>query len=495
VSGYAVEPATDPFGESRQLFATVVDWLGGRDCAELIHSDLETRVTDRFRELACQAVQDHLDLRAARERRLDQVIDADGAARGRAESGRTRLLTTVFGEVVVERLAYRELGHPDLHPADAALNLPTERHSHGLRRLAAIEASQGSFTRAGEAITRTTGQTVGKRQVEALAVRAAADIADFYAARRPESATDDTVLGMSADAKGVVMRREALRPATAKAATSQKLTTRLSAGEKRNRKRMAEVVTVFDSTPAPRTVVDILPAPGQTPRPGPTTHGKWLSASVQREAADMISAMFDEATRRDPDHRRTWICLLDGNAHQIDRVHAEAATRGVDVTVLVDFIHVLEYVWTATWCLHAKADPAAETWVHHHAWQILTGHTSQVIADLTTAAADLDESRRTGLDRAVTYLTNKAPYLDYPTALTAGWPIATGVIEGACRHLVKDRLDITGARWGLTGAEAILQLRALISNGDLNDYWTYHLNREHERVHQARYANNTIPEP
>jgi hypothetical protein len=83
--------------------------------------------------------------------------------------------------------------------------------------------------------------------------------------------------------------------------------------------------------------------------------------------------------------------------------------------------------------------------------------------------------------------------LDYPTALAAGWPIATAIIEGACRHLVKDRMDLTGARWGLHGAEAILKLRAIRSNGDFDDYWAYHLAQEHQRIHLSRYADHKIP--
>ncbi len=96
-------------------------------------------------------------------------------------------------------------------------------------------------------------------------------------------------------------------------------------------------------------------------------------------------------------------------------------------------------------------------------------------------------NERDGADTCAGYLTAKKPYLDYATALASGWPIATGVIEGACRHLVKDRMDITGARWGLTGAEAILKLRAVCANGDFDDYWPYHLRKEHERIHKARY--------
>lgn len=92
-----------------------------------------------------------------------------------------------------------------------------------------------------------------------------------------------------------------------------------------------------------------------------------------------------------------------------------------------------------------------------------------------------------GADTCTDYLTAKKPYLDYAAALTGGWPIATGVIEGACRHLVKDRVDITGARWGLTGAEAILKLRAVHANGDFTGHWAYHQRKEHERVHASRY--------
>jgi hypothetical protein len=495
VQAYAVESGQDPFEGLRKLFARAVDWLSGSVSAALVHGDLEAQVAVRFRDLARQAVQDHLDLRAENEVLLVDVVDVDGVPRGRSEVGRQRGLATIFGEVVVDRVAYRERGHPDLHPADAVLNLPVEKHSHGLRRLAVVEATRGSFGQAVTAIGRATGQQVGKRQIEALTVRAAADVDAFYAQRRPAPADDKVVLAMSADAKGVVMRAEALREATAKAQASRKLSTRLSAGEKRNRKRMAEVVSVFDSVPAARTPDDILPAPGRSTRPGPVTSGKWLSASVACEAAEVIAAMFDEATRRDPEHRRTWICLLDGNAHQIERVTAEAAARGATVSIIIDFIHVLEYLWGAAWCLHAQGDPAAETWVRHQARQLLCGHVEQVIADLTTQATVLADDSRTGIDRAVKYLTNQQHYLDYPTALASGWPIATGVIEGACRHLVKDRMDITGARWGLNSAESVLKLRALIANGDLDDYWTYHIDQEHQRVHKERYAHGIIPEP
>ena len=101
-------------------------------------------------------------------------------------------------------------------------------------------------------------------------------------------------------------------------------------------------------------------------------------------------------------------------------------------------------------------------------------------------------SQRAGTSTCVRYLSTKRGYLRYDQALEAGWPIATGVIEGACRHLVTDRLGIGGARWGLDGAEAVLTLRAVISNGDFEEYWRFHLAREHQRLYpgttQGHYA-------
>ena len=128
---------------------------------------------------------------------------------------------------------------------------------------------------------------------------------------------------------------------------------------------------------------------------------------------------------------------------------------------------------------------------------VLDGKAGIVAAAIRRKATRLalEPNKRQGADRCADYLLAKRPYLDYPTALTNGWPIATGVIEGACRHLVKDRMDITGARWGLAGAEAILTLRALISNGDFDQYWTFHLAQEHRRVHASRYALGAIPAP
>ncbi|MGE5695804.1 MAG: ISKra4 family transposase [Candidatus Sericytochromatia bacterium] len=492
---------TDPFGASRDRFAQLLDFADGSDAGELDHAALEEQLTARGRQLLLQLYQDHLDLRAEREVRLATVADADGIAHRRVEADHERTLATVFGEVRVRRLAYRAVGQANLHPADAVLNLPAEKHSHGLRRLAATEATRGSFEEAAAAAGRATGTALGKRQVEELTVRTAADVTAFYTThRRPATADTEQLLVLQVDGKGILMRPDALRPATAKAAetASAKLASRLSKGEKRYRKRIAEVGAVADLTPVVRTVADILPATDierEQASDGPAATGKWLTASVVDDAATVVADVFDEATRRDPTHARTWVALVDGANHQIDRINAEAVSRGVRVHILVDFVHIVEYLWKATWCFHDEGNPAAESWVHAKARAVLAGNARSVAAGIrrTATARKLTGTARKGADDAARYLTNKAPYLDYPTALAGGWPIATGVIEGACRYLVADRLDITGARWGLAGAEAVLQLRAVRANGDFDDYWTFHQSRQRQRVHATRYADNIIP--
>ncbi len=247
--------AEKAFAQARACYEETEAWLAGQEAAALTHAGLEDHLQARGRELLRRLFQDHLDLRAAREQRRTDVAGPDGAPRTRTETGHARPLATVFGPVTVSRMAYRAPGVPNVHPADAELNLPEERHSHGLRRLAAVESARGSHEDAAAAITRVTGVTIGKRQVEELARRAAAGIDRFYAGRRPAPCDDGVALVLQADGKGIVMLPGALRPATAKAAAAgkNKLATRLSPGEKRGRKRMAEIAAVYDcKTTSPR---------------------------------------------------------------------------------------------------------------------------------------------------------------------------------------------------------------------------------------------------
>jgi hypothetical protein len=368
--------------------------------------------------------------------------------------------------------------------------------------MAAERAAAGSFASAARLIDKTTGVRLGNRQVEELACAAAVDFEEFYQRRGHVPPGEARLLVMQFDAKGIKMRPGSLRKQTAAAAAkaATKLRSRLSKGEKRHRKRMAEIGAVYDAVARPRTVADVMPATEQQraqAKPRPRAVNKWLTASVTDETAQVIAAGFAEAARRDPGHERSWVALVDGNAHQIACIRKLATQAGVQVSIVVDFIHVLEYLWRAAWCFYPEGDPAAEAWVHEQATKLLTsGQAGQVAAAIRRKATyhGLGPADRKSADEAAAYLHNHKQQMDYPTALASGWPIATGVIEGACRHLVKDRMDITGARWCLTTAEAVLKLRALNANDDFDEYWSWHLDQERNRVHRARYAHGQIPD-
>ena len=335
------------FACSQERFVGLAGWLSGEEAGGLEHAELEERLVADGRELVLALLQDSLDLRALREQRAGQVVGCDGVRRANVERGHERALSTVVGEARVGRLAYRARGQENLYVADAALNLPEEKYSHGMRRLAAIESTRDSFEEGQEAIVRQTGQRLGKRQLRELVVRAAVDFESFYEQRQRAAPEKEDVLVLSCDAKGVVMRPEALREQTKKQAkdAKQKLQTRLSKGEKRSRKRMAEVCAVYEVTPVERTTADILPATDaerQAARQGPEAKHKWLSASVSDDAATVIGQMFGEADRRDPEHQRRWVALVDGNNHQIDRIKQEARKRKLKLTILIDCVHVID---------------------------------------------------------------------------------------------------------------------------------------------------------
>ena len=171
-----------------------------------------------------------------------------------------------------------------------------------------------------------------------------------------------------------------------------------------------------------------------------------------------------------------WVVLTDGQEDLLRQVAAAAKRYKVDIVLVQDFVHVLEYLWSAAYALHPHDAEEREGWVMDRASAILQGRAKDVAVGLRRAATrkQLSQSARKPVDKAADYIDNNQERLRYDQALVHGLPIATGVIEGACRHLVKDRMDITGAHWGLQRAEAILNLRSLKISGDLPAYLAFH---------------------
>ena len=356
----------------------------------------------------------------------------------------------------------------------------------------AQEVSRNSFDAAVESVERTTGGKVPKRQAEEIAVEISQDFVEFYEKRQsagPEATSDPLI--MSEDGKGIVMRKDSLRAATRKAAEKKTHKARLSKGEKRNRKRMALVGTVYSIERHDRSPESImgLEEAQEKATAKPRARNKRVWASVERDPDDVTDEIFQEARRRDPQKRRDWVMLVDGHKDQLKNIRAGMKRHGVEVLLILDFIHVLEYLWKAAYCFYPPGSEEAEAWVADRALQILKGNASHVAGGMRRSATlrELSPEKREAVDKCADYLMGYKAMLKYDEYLAAGLPIATGVIEGACRHLINDRMDITGARWGLQRAEAVLKLRSLQSSGDADTYWDFYKAQSLQRNHASRY--------
>lgn len=497
-------PSDEPFARSSAKSREMNEHLSSADTLRAEHGEVERWLAVEGRELMRLMFQEHLDLRAAAEKPV-RVVDEKGLER-RDSRCSMRGLETLFGGTEVWRLIYKAPGRDALAPIDAMLNLSSDRYSHGVREMVAKEIARASFDEVVELIGDYSGAQIAKRQVEQLAVRGAQDFDAFYELYKRDHQSTTDLLIISTDGKGVVMRHEDLRDATRLAAEQKtsKLETRLSPGEKADRKRMAQVSTVYSIEPWHRTAADVLHTlrddDTESKRPRPTDKRVW--ASVEKHARMVIRQAFEEALRRDPERLRRWVVLVDGEPRQLKAVKAEAKRTGVKVTIILDIVHVLEYLWLAGRALFGSSTTQAEEWVGHRLLALLTGQSGGDVARTIrwwadSRAAQIDTAAGKAIKKACGYLANRTRtrLMRYSDALRDGLPIATGVIEGACRYLVKDRMDRTGACWSLQGAEAVLRLRALRASGDFDEYWHFHLAREKDRNHASRYVHTEIPDP
>ena len=472
-----------------ERFSSMIAWTAGH-AGGVDHGDREKTIEESGREPQRRLLEATFTIDSVRERRITHVDSAAGIRHGTVEKGHDRGVASVFGPVRVSRLAYRDRREANLYPADARWVLPDDPYTLGMRTLAAYHLATGGYGQAQEIIAARTGVTIGRAQLTGLATDLAAWTDDFYHLRARDTAGDlptTDVIMTRADGEGIAVRPEHRENDPA-------------FGTRAGIKKMAEIVAVADFTPAVRQPEDIAAPPARREaHPGPTARDKWVAASITDDIPAMIDTAFDEADRRDPHHTRQRVFLVDGDKQQITAITHHARTRRLKVPILIDFIHVSGYLGKAATALHPRDPVTTGQWADGQRPRVLPGPAKAIAATLTSTTAKTRTHPRTrhldltDLDKAITYLTNNHPHMRYDTALANGWPITTGMIEGARRYVIEDRFGITDARWSPTAAEDILKLRALIVNNDLDDYMTYYKNRYREEHHLAHYHPASIP--
>jgi len=411
-----------------------------------------------------------------------EPADADPAPSPRRHAQRrtqVRHPTTIFGEVALPRLGYGARGAASIHPLDAAAQLPARTYSYELQRRLCLAAVQSPFDEVIARVAEATGVTIPKRSAELLVREAAQDFDAFYAQRaRPPGRTGPIVVA-AVDGKGIPMVKpeQALR------------VVRRGKGQKANKKRMATVAAVFTQQRRVRTPAEVVeslfrsgprPAGAAPRRPNGPEH-KRVWASVVKSKDAVIADVVAEVETRDPRHRKDRAVVTDGERALQQRV--TAALPGA--TVILDLLHVVEKLWKVAYYFHAEGSAAAVAWVRERALRILRGEVSQVVKGLRQSVTKRrwrGAKRETVLGVAAYYYRNRGR-MKYDAYLAAGLPIASGSVEGACKNLIKDRMERSGMRWTLETAEAMVQLRAAYLSGDWETYWEFHIAADQARVH------------
>jgi hypothetical protein len=416
-----------PFSSSRERFEVLVSKLSGDATADLEHGEVERVLESDGRDVLRLLLQDHLFLRAEREKAAAAPVrGVDGVERTEVRSS-ARQLGTLFGNVGVQRLALVKRGVAGgLRPLDARLNLPEGKYSDGVARRLAWEVAQSSYDTAVANLHRSSGATIAKRQAEELAVKLTKDFEDFYLVQPRETVSNGHLVVLSFDGCGVVMRPAGLRPGTRKKAKrGRRRSTAESAGAvgarqhgvRKNRKRMAEVAAVYDLEAVPRSPDDIVRELRQAGphKQRPRAKNKRAWASLERAVPDVIDEAFVEAGLRDEAHNRRWVAIIDGNREQIQSTQAMAANYGVQVTIVVDFLHVLGYLWKAGKALVGAKPAAIEAWVADRSILILKGKCSSVAGGMRRSATRrcLRDTARKAVDDCARYLLNHKNFLRY----------------------------------------------------------------------------------
>lgn len=484
----------DEFREANEDFTGMVEKYKSLKSGWL--NAVETEIFSDGRELTRKILQGHVNCRGSGD--AGQSITTTDGEILKHRRLQKRSLQTMFGKIEITRIGYSNRKHPALFPLDALLNLPKSSFSYGLQRFVARHASSDSFSEVIDLTLDVTGIKIGLRQTMQIVESCAHDFDDFYSTNKKETEVESDILVLTTDAKGIVMRHESLRDETKKQAESKthKMKNRLSRGEKANRKRMAQVASIYFISCFKRNPEDILDElkrkeikAKKSIRPRPKQKRVW--ASVEKNANEVIEHMFEEAEKRDPLHQKNWVVLIDGNKHQLQLVKSLSKQKNVKTSIILDIIHVIEYLWTAARVfINEKNHSECDAWVTNKLRDILSGKAGKVAGSIRMSAAkrNLTNTKKKTASDCARYIANHKSYMNYDYYLSHGYPIATGVIEGACRYLVKDRMDITGARWSLSGAESVLKLRSLVSSGDFDEYWDFHLNCEYERNYKEKIA-------
>ena len=421
----------------------------------------------------------------------------DGQECQRLPDLHTRGYVSIFGRFQLQRVVYgsRAGQKIDCVPLDNRLQLPASNFSYVLQDWDQGLCVEQAFGQASGTVARMLGLRQSVDSLEHMNQAMAVDAPTFLL-NRPVPAGGGALLVTSADGKGVVLRRTADDPAPKAHRTK---------GDKASQKQMATVGAVYSVDPYVRTPEQVVAAlfrdaPARSrDRPQPQHKHVWASLAVDEEpgsgTAQVFAWLVGELVQRDADGQQPLVFLSDGQESLWEARTKWLPARGVDI---LDLLHVTPRLWQAAHVFHQEKSAAAEQLVRKHLLRVLQGETAQVVRNLRQLGRvrGLTGAKKKTLGKVCAYLRKNQHRMRYDAYLAAGYPIASGVIEGACRHLVKDRLERAGMHWTVAGAQAMLNVRSVHCSDAWEEYQEFRIEREQHKLYPHReLVSNLYPMP
>ena len=398
----------------------------------------------------------------------------------------TRRYVSIFGELTMTRWVYgtREGQTIEAVPLDAWLGLPAGEFSYVLEDWQQRLCVKESFGEATGDLAELLGVAPSVRAAEVMNRQMAEFAPSFRLDQPPPPAKEEGELVVyTADGKGIPMRRNSDQ----KCSHGQRRTK----GQKANKKQMSYVGAVYTIDRFVRTADDVLDelARKEAVAGRPIPRHKRVAAEMTQVIdgeecngrVSLFGKLSEEVHERNPGEKKTVVAVMDGEKAlwEVLRFFLPSAVG------VLDIFHVLERLWNAAHVFHAEGSTAAEEFVNGRLRMLLEGKVGRVIGGLRQMLKkrSLSGSKRRALNTVIGYFENNREHMQYDKYLAAGYPIGSGVAEGACRHLVKDRMEQTGMRWTVKGAQSLLNLRALYLNGDWQTFVAYRIEQEQKRIY------------
>lgn len=421
-----------------------------------------------------------------------KVIEHEGRKLHRLPGRRMRLYVSAFGPAPFRRCVYaaRETQRQEVVPLDAKLGMPEGNTSYLLQKWSGTKCVKESYQESRATLQEILGFAPSVNCLEDIVARAAEHAEVYFDQQeRIDPTTEAEILVATSDCKGVPMRHiDAPRTKRCDDVPRPKRQ-RLKKGEKNGQKRMACVGGVYSVAPFRRTADDVLneilrkEKQKQRPKPQNKRLRAVLTRQVDGKEVNAKDVVFDwlakEVRQRDPQECRTVVAIMDGETKLRDLQELKIG-RAIGI---LDIWHVTEYLWKLAYCFHSEGSDEAEAFVETYLRKLLEGNVGHVIGGIRQMVTkrELSKHKCEKAQQCLNYFVERREYMTYDKYLAAGYPIGSGVVEGACRHLVKDRMEQTGMRWRIAGAQAVLSLRAIYVN---DDWETFHADRIQAEQHK-----------